>query len=98
MLAIAPAFGSAGVAPSHAACKARGGTISTAGLAAKPHCVLPTKDAGKPCTSSAQCEAGCIATKSPDAKAIGRCKATTEPFGCHAKVEDGKVQPVMCVD
>ena len=48
--------------------------------------------------SSAQCEAGCIATKPPEAKVIGRCKANTEPFGCHAMVEDGKVQPVMCVD
>jgi hypothetical protein len=83
-----------------AECAAKGGTISTAGLAAKPHCVLPTRDAGKPCTSSSQCEAGCIAPKSapPNTSATGRCKENTEPFGCRAHVEDGKVQPTMCVD
>lgn len=82
-----------------AACKAKGGTISTAGLAARPHCVLPTRDAGKPCTSSSQCEVACIATKPAIAGTpIGRCQETTEPFGCRALVEDGKVQPVICVD
>ena len=83
-----------------AECAAKGGTISTAGLAAKPHCVLPTRDAGRPCTSSSQCEAGCIAPKSapPNAPVTGRCKENTEPFGCRALVEDGKAQPMMCVD
>ena len=82
------------------ACKAKGGSISTAGLAARPHCVLPTRDAGKACTSSSQCEAGCIATEryAPGANATGRCKESTEPFGCQARVEDGKAQPVICVD
>jgi hypothetical protein len=107
-LATMPTFAATNVnqpAPAHertlrAECAAKGGTISTAGLAAKPHCVLPTRDAGRPCTSSSQCEAGCIAPKStpPNTSVTGRCKADTEPFGCRAHVEDGKVQPTMCID
>jgi hypothetical protein len=81
-------------------CTAKGGRISTSGLRALPHCVVPTKDANRPCSDSSQCEAGCFALQpSPtDGSPLGHCKPDDEPFGCRAEVVNGRVQPTLCID
>lgn len=81
-------------------CRAKGGSVSASGLRAQPHCVVPTKDANRPCSDSAECQAGCIAVQPtpPAGTPLGRCKPNDEPFGCFAEVLNGRVQPMLCVD
>lgn len=40
-------------------CETRGGWYEHLCMLGIPFCVIPTKDAGKPCTDSSQCEQGC---------------------------------------
>ena len=71
-----------------AACEAAGGQI-VVGLAG-PTCAKPTKDAGKACSDSSQCEGFCLAqTKT--------CTPTSPYFGCFAVLERGQT-PTLCVD
>lgn len=85
-----------------AACKVKGGTIQPVGLAGRPACVIPYKDAGKSCTDGDECEGDCwtgSAAPGPDGKFHGKCQETNMPFGCHGRVEDGKLAGgIMCVD
>lgn len=84
-------------------CLAAGGDWSIHGLLPQPSCSLPTKDANALCMDSDECQAGCIYPyQDSDAnvgyEVIGQCQETTSPFGCFAFVEDGKLQPTLCID
>ncbi len=65
-----------------------GSSVQTAnGLA----CVKATKDAGKTCRSSNQCEALCLAeTRS--------CAPSVPYYGCHETLENGRGGQTVCVD
>lgn len=94
--------GGPGQTPSADACAARGGTLQPVGRAQTLQCVIAYADAGKACTSGAQCAGDCRIEDAPfpaaGAAASGRCQADSRPFGCHATVENGKATAAICID
>jgi hypothetical protein len=82
-------------------CARLGGYVQRVGLLAREACVIPYKDAGKPCTDGSQCEGDCWAEPRqypPGEKVTGACQPTNMPFGCHARVAGGEAGPALCVD
>ncbi len=90
-------------------CEAHGGRWGPIGLSPAEVCVLPTKDAGKICWDSSQCEGACVATLSQDAYerlvtthvpifTAGTCTASNAGVGCNAYVENGVVSGILCID
>ena len=81
-------------------CTTAGGEWKKVGLAGNLACVLKTKDAGKSCTDSSQCEERCLAgiDQADSAKTAGQCQATNQPFGCFAEIKDGVAEPALCID
>lgn len=58
-------------------------------------------DAGRPCSTGEQRYGDRIETApfpEAGASASGRCQADSRPFGCYARVENGKATPAICVD
>ena len=74
-----------------AACEAEGGTFAKAGLAQALICVMPTRDAGKICTSGTQCEGLCLARS-------GTCAPVTPLFGCNDIITDNGGMATLCID
>ncbi len=85
---------------SEADCTKAGGQWKQVGLAGSLACVLKTKDAGKSCTDSSQCEERCLAIvdEKDSTKMIGQCQTTNQPFGCFAEMKNGVAQPPLCID
>lgn len=81
-------------------CTTAGGEWKKVGLAGNLACVLKTKDAGKSCTDSSQCEERCLAgiDQTDTTKVVGQCQATNQPFGCFAEIKDGVAEPALCID
>lgn len=82
-------------------CAVAGGIWQRVGKAQMFACVLNTKDAGKSCTDSSQCESACIVkgTKvQPGQPAVGQCHSNNMLFGCRTYVKDGKAEHTLCVD
>lgn len=94
-------------------CEALGGSWGRIGLDVEESCNLPTSDAGKECLNSTDCEGSCIAELSKEdwdklwSKVMGeeiiiytkgKCTPWKVTVGCHAFVEDGKVEWILCVD
>lgn len=102
----APAGGpaeSVAIPQDEASCKAAGATWRPVCLMGKPACVVRYADAGKTCRDGEECQGGqCRFEGSkmpPDgAPATGACVASSDPCGCFALVEDGKVSAALCVD
>ena len=96
------ATGSSTASDDEQSCSAKGGTMRRICLMGKMTCVLKYADGGKPCTGKKQCLGQCRIEggKVPPASApaVGACQRTTDPCGCFATVEDGKVQGMLCVD
>lgn len=86
--------------PDPAACAAKGGQIQPVCLLGRPMCIHPYADAGKTCSTGSDCEGRCMAgsTAKMGMKATGVCAASNQPCGCFAIIEDGVVQPTLCVD
>lgn len=63
-------------------------------------CVLKTKDAGKSCINSSQCEERCLAVTDPkdSSKVIGQCQTTNQSFGCFTEMENGVPGTSLCID
>lgn len=82
-----------------AQCQAQGGTWGPMGRAQVAQCLMPTSDAGRACTDSAQCQGQCLATEgSRDGQQVhGTCSVDTNRFGCQQRVRDG-VAWTICVD
>ena len=80
------------------ACYAAGGAWGPVGLSRTPACTMPSPTAGKVCSDSKECAGQCWSDEAPGTKATGMCQPTNMPFGCHAEVREGVVQPVMCAD
>jgi len=83
-----------------AACAKALGDWSRQGLLGGYMCVMRFADAGKKCSSGSECIASCRtdSSESKAGKVVGRCQATTSPFGCYANVEQGKAKGAICVD
>lgn len=84
-------------------CLVAGGDWSIHGLLPQPSCSLPTKDAGQLCSDSSECQANCYypyneSNAEIEDEVVGQCQETTSPFGCFAFVEDGKLEPTLCID
>ena len=88
--------------PTAADCAARGGTMQPVGRAQTMQCVVKFADAGKRCTTGSDCAGDCRVEQAPfpeaGAAAVGQCQADSRPFGCYAKVENGKATSAICVD
>lgn len=79
-----------------AECVARSGTFRPMGMLGLEDCDAPTRDAGRPCRASAECESFCVADEAvvvgsadcaPSEERIelrGHCFERTVRFGCHA--------------
>jgi len=78
-------------------CNQRGGDYIHVCMRGIPYCLIPTKDAGKPCTDSGQCEKGCKYVGSNDIElpkwpwrkapsagsdVQGECASNNYPPGC----------------
>jgi hypothetical protein len=84
-----------------ATCLANGGEWVRMGILQAGGCLLPSRDGGRPCTSSSQCQFKCLATSrpsSPGAEVTGECAKDNNRFGCRAFVEDGRFVQGPCVD
>ena len=83
------------------ACIAKGGEWRRMGRIQELSCVLPTSDAGKACTDASQCEVACFVSEpgtEPGAATVGQCNSSTDIFGCHMHVKDGKADGMLCID
>ena len=82
-------------------CTENGGVWERRGMLQRENCTMPTRDGGKPCTSSSQCELRCRALGRPvpsDVEIVGECARNNNPFGCHSFVENGRFIQGPCVD
>lgn len=87
------------------ACRASGGYESVAPFGSS-FCQMDYQDAGKPCQGKSDCLGRCLSdlpenfkSTSVGAAVAGRCEAHRSTFGCHGKVEGGKLaEPYLCED
>lgn len=78
-------------------CAEEGGVWQKVGVLGKYQCIHTYSDGGKMCTSSSQCQGGCIATTGNGT--AGSCKRDDNPFGCYQFIEDKNAgKPVLCRD
>ncbi len=82
-------------------CRSENGIWGRWGLAPVSSCRHRTKDGGKACTSSSQCEGKCIAKTgtAEGTKTSGECSGTREILGfCGSFVENGVAEKTICID
>jgi hypothetical protein len=85
-----------------AECHKLGGTWWSPGMPGNPRpkiCDLPTKDKGKNCTDSSECEGYCLISKifGITVTTKGKCSGHINLVGCNKILEAGKVKEV-CFD
>ncbi|MEP3654276.1 MAG: hypothetical protein ABJO36_05210 [Litorimonas sp.] len=81
-------------------CEAVGGVVRSAGLAGGDNCIQTLSDGGKICRDSDDCLSECIVVGDIEfgTETTGQCRPTDNPFGCAARVENGRAEPILCVD
>jgi hypothetical protein len=84
-------------------CKAAGATWRRVCLMGNWTCVVSYADAGKTCRDGDECQGKQCRhngkpVEDPNQEVTGKCVATSDPCGCFALVEDGKVEAALCVD
>ncbi len=84
------------------ACAQRGGTMQRVGRLQSWQCVVTYADAGKRCNDGDQCQGDCWledgVQPKPGQAATGVCQPTSNRFGCHTTVKDGKADVGLCID
>jgi hypothetical protein len=90
------------------ACARQGGRWGQVGLSPRPMCSLPSPDAGRPCADSGECEGMCEADPTPAERDVvlrgeplarlGVCTPRIPVLGCRARVEQGRVAGILCID
>lgn len=82
------------------ACAAEGRIVERAGMMGAERCTKPYSDGGKPCADSTQCDGLCRAPSDKEMGdvSLGVCQMNDNPFGCHAEIRNGIVEPTLCVD
>ncbi|TBR40436.1 MULTISPECIES: hypothetical protein [Dyella] len=73
------------------------GVFGIPGAPIPPSCKVPTKDAGKACKKSAECEGYCLQDEPTSDPSSGMCSREQQPLSCHGYVEDG-IASRVCVD
>ena len=86
-----------------AQCAASGGQMQPLGRLQREQCVVAYADAGKTCSSKADCTGQCLASgdteRVPGAKATGTCQRdVSQNFGCRQRIDGGVAQATICVD
>lgn len=86
-------------------CNQLGGVYGRAGMMGWWRCTLLFADGGKVCSDSTQCRGKCKTDEQtdydpnrPQGNQTGFCAPDDNPFGCYATVENGVIQPMLCVD
>jgi hypothetical protein len=82
-------------------CEAAGGNLQRLGRGPRLYCVTPFADAGKVCSSKADCSGACMAQTELEAgaSATGRCQRdASEGFGCRQRISAGLVDAMICID
>jgi hypothetical protein len=89
-------------------CTAAGGHWGRAGISPVPSCRMPTRDAGRVCADDGECEGACLRTLTPAERdrlrardtvpGTGTCTTVVQPLGCQARVEQGVVRRILCLD
>ncbi|GGL64781.1 hypothetical protein [Wenxinia marina] len=74
-----------------AACEARGGRVSIAGLLGGEFCAERTPDAGQACSRASDCSAWCESE-------TRTCATHADPFGCRSYLTDEGEVEAICVD
>lgn len=86
---------------SAAQCKTLGGTWRRVGMRQLEACDIPTKDAGKACRDSRDCESVCVAPSGAKAgePVDGMCYRSYLTVGtCLSEVRDGRIVSAQCSD
>lgn len=73
-------------------CENQGGEYIEQGLSQSLTCVMPTKDFGKECIDSSECEGLCISENNK-----GVCSEKDTNFGCNEILENGEIVTI-CID
>lgn len=73
-------------------CSLRGGEIEYIGWGDRV-CTFPSRDGGKLCTDSSQCESGCYVSSPEDTE--GRCGSRTPDSGIGMRLEGGEVRETI---
>lgn len=90
-------------------CLAKNGKWAKIGPAPVESCNLPTSDGGKECTDTSECEGTCLAALSNEEQNLvmrekktiqtkGKCTPWVITVGCQARVQNGKVNGILCID
>ncbi len=94
------------------ACEKVGGRWGPAGLFPRPICRMPTRDGGRLCGDTGECEGYCLAALTraqfdlvmrwrggqQKLPILGKCTPHVPVFGCMAIVRQGVVTGIMCRD
>ena len=89
------------VVTSQEQCSKLGGTWRRAGLMQLEVCDVPTKDAGKACRDSSECESLCVAPDGANASqaSAGQCYKSFLTVGkCLSIVANGRISTAQCSD
>lgn len=83
-----------------AQCQSAGGTMRPVCMMGAVQCVIQYADAGRTCRDGDDCQGACRAqSMEPSPGPVtGRCQATSDPCGCFANVENGRIDAALCVD
>jgi hypothetical protein len=81
-------------------CVAQGGRWKPLGFLGRWQCERALSDAGQACRDGSDCQGECLAPAGSDIDqpVLGQCAAVAPLFGCHARVRQGKAEPMLCVD
>jgi|GEM_PF-1010195 len=81
-------------------CETVGEFIQNVGMAGIDICHQDVPDAGKICRSSDECLSECMADEDADIGKIatGQCSMYETNYGCNSRIENGRVEPMLCVD
>jgi hypothetical protein len=90
------------------ACRKRDGEVGYRGLSLAPLCTIRHPDAGKICSSDADCTGECIIDLDlrkvsykafpPGTPAAGQCTALSPHLGCFVSVDGGRAGQAICAD
>lgn len=73
------------------ACERSGGRMVKSGIANAQVCLSETRDSGKMCRASSDCEGECLARS-------GTCAPANPMFGCHEVLMDNGARATLCRD
>ncbi|WP_296816184.1 hypothetical protein [Brevundimonas sp.] len=85
--------------PEARACADEGGTLRPVCRMQSLQCVVEYSDAGRACRDGDDCQGDCRADVGAQGQSVvGQCQASSDPCGCFAVVENGRVEHALCVD